>query len=184
MQSDGTIDLMVKNPHGTTYLNNPYSYHAEDNMPFLKDVYNQKIPMFSQAYAILANTIEQFYKGIYIELRKINPKVPPAKDAEFHAHHFDNFVKKIHSVMPVSKTRDGYLRIMDDAARIHKGYTDSKYYAVYDYADFVADYQRFQAQRDRLFQMLNAERLRYEERQAVKEEVSIVLSEEELDLYR
>ena len=175
---------MVKNHHGTTYLKNPYSYHSEANRDFLKSVYKQEIPMFSQAYAILANTIEQFYKGVYVELSKIDPRIPKAKDAEFHMHHFDNFVKKIHVVMPVSKNREGYLRIMDDAARIHKGYTDSKYHAVYDYADFAADYQRYEAQRDRLYQMLNGRRLQYEEKMSIKEEVSAILDEDELDFYR
>ena len=129
MQSNSILDMQMRNPFGNTMTCNPFSFYAEDNWAFLKSVYDKQVPMFSQAYSILANTMEQFYKGVYVELLKIHPDMPVAEEFELNGHHFDNFIRKINKYIPVSNSREGYFKILDNSERIQKGYTDSKYHA-------------------------------------------------------
>jgi len=98
---------------------------------------------------------------------------------------FDCFVKRIHMVIPVSKTREGYRQVVADATRIYDGYTKSKYYARYEYDDFAYDYQILMAQRDRLYRLLNAEREKFESKSKIAEITNDACkTEDDLDLYR
>ena len=63
MISNTILDMEMKNPFGETMLNNPFSYYSEDNWDFLNRVNNKEIPMFSQAYSILANRWSSSTKG-------------------------------------------------------------------------------------------------------------------------
>lgn len=161
LQSNSVLNLEIQNPFGETTLCNPFSFYAEDNWAFLESVYSNKTAYFSQAYSVLANTMEQFYKGVYAELLKIGLPVPKAEEYELHGHHFDNFVRKINKVLPVSKCAEGYYAILDNCERIQKGYTDSKYNAYYEKSDFDKDFKRYEVQRQRLYKGLEAEKQKY-----------------------
>lgn len=165
MQSNDSINLEIINPYGSQKINNSHSYHAEDNWDFLCKVYQKEIPMFSQAYSILANTMELFYKGVYLELKKIHPEMPNMSDYEFHQHRFTGFIQAINRIIPVSASKEGYYTILDNADRIYKGYTDAKYQAMYEYKDFEADFRRYEVQRKRLYTALEVEKQKYEARE-------------------
>ena len=169
MISNTILDMEIKNPFGETMLNNPFSYYSEDNWDFLNRVNNKEIPMFSQAYSILANTMEQFYKGIYVELKKMHPEMPSATDYELGGHHFDCFIKRITRVIPVSGSKEGVYKILDTAERIQRGYTDAKYHKKYEYVDFGTDFRRYEVQRERLYKALDLERQKYETRGVLDE---------------
>ncbi len=162
MQCEPLIDYELPNPYGSTTFNNANLYHAEDNMKFLKGVYSGQIPMFSSAYSILANTIEQMYKGVYIELYKMYPKeVKKASEYEFsHSHSYDGMVSKIQRFMPVFSDKE-YKKIRKHAAEVSKGYTLSKYNRIYELEDFQADYSRMIRQRELLYRGLNMMKMKY-----------------------
>lgn len=163
MQCEPLIDYELPNPYGSTTFNNANLYHAEDNMDFLKNVYNKKIPMFSSAYSILANTMEQIYKGVYIELYKMYPKqVKKASEYEFsHIHAYDGMIAKIQKFMPVFPEKE-YKKIRKQSAEIAKGYTTSKYSRIYEYEDFERDYSRMIRQREMLYRGLDMMKLKYQ----------------------
>ena len=173
MESNAFKNLEITNPFGSTKLNNAFSYYAEDNWDFLCKVNTGEIPMFSQAYSVLANTMEQFYKGVYMELKKINPDIENVEECEMKRHQFSKFIRKINRVMPVSSSKEGYFKILENAERIHSGYTDSKYNAYYDLNDFQRDFKRYEVQRERLYKALNVERQKYEDQEVMTAEEHI-----------
>ena len=183
MCPNAILNFEIQNPFGGTKLCNPFSFYAEDNWGFLKAVYKKEIPMFSQAYSVLANSMEQFYKGVYVELTRILPDIPRVEECEYHGHHFDNFIRKINKVCPVSKSIEGYHTILDNSERIQKGYTNSKYNAYYDYSDFVKDFRRYEVQRERLYKALDIERQKYEARNVMAAS-DVIIDEDDLDFYR
>ncbi len=155
--SKNIANLEIQNPVGQTKLSNEYSYTAEENFDFLVAVRDKKIKMFSSAYSVLANTMEQFYKGIYVELLKAGANMPVMNEYDMKDHHFVKFIRAINMVLPVSASREGYEKICENAQRIYKGYTDSKYGSIYQYEDFAKDMRRYEVQRERLYKALDFE---------------------------
>ncbi len=181
MISEHLLDYEIKNPFGDTKLNNHYTYFAEDNWNVLKCFYEKKIPFCSSAYSMLANTMEQFYKGIYVELHKIKPNMPTLTDYEMNDHCFNRFVQLINKEIPVSSSKEGYFKILDNASRIYKGYTDSKYRNYYEYEDFARDFRRYEVQRERLYSALNNERRKFE---FVHDKEPVIEEDDDLNYYR
>lgn len=155
------------NPYGTTKVGNKYLYHEEDCFPLLRAIFEGKVPYTSDAYSLLANSMERFYKGILIELSKIYSEdiiVPINIDA---SHRFTGIIQEINKKIPISKSKEGYYVILDNCNRIQKGYTNAKYHDYYEKSDYDKDFRRFTVQRERLFSALNAERIKYEAKDVI-----------------
>lgn len=63
--------------------------------------------------------MEQFYKAIYMELRKIHPDAQEPTNHELHRHMFAFFVCKIEDLMPVSANNKDFKKVVKSCRRIY-----------------------------------------------------------------
>lgn len=159
MISNDVHNFEVQIPYGHQVISNRMVWHSENSYEFLKSVYNKEIPMFSDAYSILANTMERLYKGIAIELQKLNPNDNfGIMDKRFNTdHNFDFYVRKVAKYIPLATDKKALQSLFDNNRRIQSGYTDSKFYNEYEYKDFEVDFLRYEKQRERLCKALEQE---------------------------
>lgn len=162
MKSENIVNNMdVKNPFGTTTFSNRFLIHEEDSFPLLQAIYRGKAPFTSDAYSMLANTMERFYKGILLELQLMYPdKVVVPNDLN-STHRFTHIIAQVNKHLPISNSKEGVKRIVANCDRIGEGYTRSRYHEMYEKPDFDKDFQRFSSQRERLFILLDAERIKF-----------------------
>lgn len=132
---------------------NAYLVRAAKAMDRLTKIYDHDIEYTPDDYPILINTFERFYKGIFIELRKMYPDNPHFKvsDEEICSNHkFSWLVTKINRVLPVSRSKDGYMVILNHANELGQRYSPGRFDVEYDFMTFQQDYMRLQGQMTRL----------------------------------
>ena len=175
MISDNVFDFKITNPYGKENMYNKYLWHMEDSYKILKMINDKEIPYFCDAYSMLANSMERLYKGILIELKKINPNDEiDISDIDI-GHKFSKYVRMVNKYIPISKSKEGYYTIIENCDRIYKGYTEAKYRNIYELNDFQRDFGRFDRQRKRLFSALEQELIKYNSKEVME------ISEEEQD---
>ena len=79
MISKNKFSFCVQNPFGNMIIDNEYIWHMENTFHFLDNIYNKRCDFFCDAYSLLANSMERLYKGIIIELAKIQVTGKEAK---------------------------------------------------------------------------------------------------------
>ena len=172
-------NMDIKNPFGNTKLSNLFIIHEEDSYPLLKAVYEGTAPYTSDAYGMLSNSLERLYKGILLELQQIYPEeIVIPRDIE-KTHTYTRIAIQINKYLPISKTRDGCMVIFNHLDKIAEGYTSSRYRAIYEKTDFDKAYRRYNSQRERLLMALDAERSKYESRDAMEADYG---NEDDFDL--
>lgn len=135
---------------GTQPVNNRYLWHAENSIPVLTLVNDGTVPFFSDAYSILANTLERIYKGVLIELAKIRPSITFPDDFDSN-HHFNDTARIVNQYIPIASNREAYYTTLENLNRIQRGYTGAKFKDVYELEDFQKDFRRLELQRKRLY---------------------------------
>lgn len=157
MISNQIMDYSIKIPYGKEIIFNSYIYHMEDTYKILEKINKEEIPFFSDAYSLLANTMERFYKGLAIELQKLHPDVNMHLENIAESHYFKIDAAKVNKFLPLSNSKMGYFKIIESCERIYDGYTNSKYTDMYELSDFKVDFLRLSFQRERLFRALDME---------------------------
>lgn len=157
MISNQIMDYSIKIPYGKEIIFNSYIYHMEDTYKILEKINKEEIPFFSDAYSLLANTMERFYKGLAIELQKLHPDVNMHLENITESHYFKIDAAKVNKFLPLSNSKMGYFKIIEACERIYEGYTNSKYTDMYELSDFKVDFLRLSFQRERLFRALDME---------------------------
>ena len=107
MLSREVSNFEVKIPGGTQTVQNRFLWHAEDAFATLKAINDKQIPMFSDAYSILANTFERMYKGFAIELAKLYPEIVIPEDIDKN-HAFQNYASLVNRYIPIATCREAY----------------------------------------------------------------------------
>lgn len=135
---------------GNETVTNRFLWHAENTFPRLQEIYDDKSKFFCDAYSLLANTFERFYKGVSVELAKLYPEVY-LPDTIDNVHPFTAYAQIVNKYIPIAKSTEGYFVTLDNLKRIQKGYNDAKFYDQYEYSDFEKDFRRLTLQRDRIY---------------------------------
>lgn len=166
---------------GSEQVSNRFLFHAEDSVPLLRAVFERKVPMFSDAYSILANTMERMFKGVAIELQKLYPENHIVFGDIDRNHQFKQYAQVVNKYIPIAKSREKYHIALDNITRIAEGYTNSKFYDIYEYSDFERDYRRLEIYRERLYKGLEQELIKSRYRDVMEAEEA-GYSREDLDL--
>lgn len=149
------FDFSFKNPYGENKIDNELLLHAEDTFPILNKINEKEIPMFSDAYALLANTAERFYKGVFQELVKLYPNDNDFKlEHDLNSHRFYYLIPTINKKIQLANSKNGFSSLIESCKKLHMGYTDSKYKEIYTYSQFATDFLRFSGQRKRIYEEL------------------------------
>lgn len=152
---DIQFDFSFQNPYGKNKIDNELLLHAEDTFPILNKINEKEIPMFSDAYALLANTAERFYKGVFQELVKLYPNDNDFKlEHDLNSHRFYYLIPTINKKIQLANSKNGFSSLIESCKKLHMGYTDSKYKEIYTYSQFAADFLRFSGQRKRIYEEL------------------------------
>ena len=103
MISEILLDYKMQLPGSEHEICNRFLYHAENSYQFLKDVNDEKIAMFLDAYSILANTMERMFKGVAIELQKLYPNQNIVCEDININHSFKKYAQSINRIIPIAK---------------------------------------------------------------------------------
>ena len=149
MLSKDISNFEVKIPGGTQMVQNRFLWHAEDSFAILRAVNDKQVPMFSDAYSMLANTFERMYKGFAIELAKLYPEITIPSDIDKN-HTFQNYASLVNRYIPIATCREAYYVTLENLRRIQAGYTNAKFWDIYTLEDFQRDFKRYEIQRNRI----------------------------------
>lgn len=120
----------------------------------LKMVYDNQIPYVADDYSDLILTFERFYKGVFIELNKMDENKMSDKEINslIHAngHYFTALIQRVNKYIPVSSTCEGYQMILDHCHELQKRYTKARFDIDYDIEEFRKDFRRLEAGMSRI----------------------------------
>ena len=136
---------------------NYYLQNVADTFPRLYDIYEGKTSYIPQDFPVLVSMYEQLYKGVTKELQKIYPDIGYSDNVFVFGHHFAAFLKEINRYIPISRTKEGYHKIVNFTRDLEKEYTPSRFSDPKGFPEFRFAYRRFESALYRMQKGLEAE---------------------------
>ena len=106
---------------------NNYLLRVDMIMPRLQAIYDEKIEYQPDDYPVLINTFERLYKGLCLEIKNNYPDKKEFSRMDDHdfvrTHRITPFAQKLNSVLPLSKSKEGYYKILDRLDELGDRYT-------------------------------------------------------------
>ena len=145
-----------QNPCGRTYIQNAYSYMAEQAFHSLEYFAQHKdAPYSPMLYAMLCRTFEQMYKGLRYEIQRLFPETPSRVSAmTWQSHYFMSIAREVNTVIPLSPSKEGQDVILDKMDLLGRRCVKASYTDIYTRDQFLSDFKRLSLARARLMASL------------------------------